>query len=394
MQSGSGGTPPAPVGYQPPSLPGVAPGSTSGIVLARQVIVSGPNGGVFIYDIAGNLRVAEVGGTTPDPRQGITCFAGISTFNGAGACLSIESTDATTPGKFEYANTGTSSQGTLISSTCPVGGLDPFGNLALSGTTTYRLFTGPVFIALNMDPSLSTAVTFFSAATMAGPWTQQGTFSGNNAGVLAMLASDNTSVEVDPGGQVQFTPGGISQLLVRLNNGTGGFYLQPSLNVGRAKVIPDDDGLTYNFGQSLRIVGSNTLINSTTPITLMSWANQGPSYYYLNAHIPFSSAASGTIQPMDIRLLGTSTLDICQIDADLTQYQLNAPFQVGQITAKNSDPSASPNLGNSGNYRWMLDGFMHVSGAGSLVIAARQGTSAANETFTVSGTAWAVLTPM
>lgn len=70
MSEGEGGTPPVPAGYVPPSLPGQAAGSPSQIVRARQVIVSGPNGGVFTYSPsvgAGNLVATSgtVAGTDP-----------------------------------------------------------------------------------------------------------------------------------------------------------------------------------------------------------------------------------------------------------------------------------------------------------------------------------------
>jgi hypothetical protein len=87
--------------------------TTPGQVTANTVIVTGPNGGEFVYDNSNHLRSANVGATAADPVQGITCFQGFSTFNGFGAYLSLLSTSASAPGFFEYLDTNSASQGVL-----------------------------------------------------------------------------------------------------------------------------------------------------------------------------------------------------------------------------------------------------------------------------------------
>ena len=105
-----------------PVLLGLAPGARQ-IIRARQVIISGPGGGEFIYDAAFKLRVAQVGTVTTDPVQGITCQAGISTFNAFGAVLFLQSiaNDAT----FFYNDTASATQGTRILSIASASGTDP-----------------------------------------------------------------------------------------------------------------------------------------------------------------------------------------------------------------------------------------------------------------------------
>lgn len=92
MSAGEGGTPPEPAGYVPPSLPGQAAGSITAILRARQVIVSGPNGGVFSYSPAagaGNLiATAGIASAGIDP-YGNNFLAGNSAY-GSGFATSMQ----------------------------------------------------------------------------------------------------------------------------------------------------------------------------------------------------------------------------------------------------------------------------------------------------------------
>lgn len=98
-----------------------------------QLVVVG--GGEFTYDAAGNLRTANVGQTVTDPLQGITCYAGFSTFNGFGAVISLFS--STLDAQLWYADTGSSVQGSLTASITSAGGTDPFGNAFFAGVSSY-----------------------------------------------------------------------------------------------------------------------------------------------------------------------------------------------------------------------------------------------------------------
>jgi hypothetical protein len=77
----------------PPSIPGVAtsppavpPGSSTGIVRAREVIVSGSNGGVFVYSgkpAAGNM-IASITGSAGTDSYGNSYYAGLSSYSTLG----------------------------------------------------------------------------------------------------------------------------------------------------------------------------------------------------------------------------------------------------------------------------------------------------------------------
>jgi hypothetical protein len=103
-------------------------GWRSPIVTASQVIITGANGGEFIYDASGNLRSANVGQTTTDPLQGITCQQGFSTFNGFGAVISLLST--ANAAYFQYLDSGSAVQGSLSISQAARSGTDPVTSTA------------------------------------------------------------------------------------------------------------------------------------------------------------------------------------------------------------------------------------------------------------------------
>lgn len=244
------------------------------------------------------------------------------------------------PGLFLY--NGTPAANNLFSSTTNAAGTDKFGNKFLGGHTDYRQ-TASGYVAVSIVPSTGTGqIAWYTAITMAGGWT----FSG---GLDAY---------------------------------------------GIPQVVSGNDQQTYVYGHRAQIVGVNTLINSTTPIALVTFANVAPGYYVVRGKVRFTSAASGTIQPMDIRFLGTSTCSAIEICTNITQELAAVAQNPSIITAQNQSPGISPNLGNNQAFRWEFDGIIHVSGAGSWQLAARQGLSAADETFTVTANSWMRLEPV
>jgi hypothetical protein len=72
-----------------------------------------------------------------------------------------------TAGAFFYS--GIPALGNLIASIAPSGGADGLGNAFLAGTTSY-IFDGTQYTALNMQGGI---LTWYQAATGAGPWVQQ-----------------------------------------------------------------------------------------------------------------------------------------------------------------------------------------------------------------------------
>lgn len=349
IMRGTGGTPPRPAGYQEPSLPGVAPGSTSGIFRGRLVIIGagGPGTGEFVYDTA-----------TPQANHLIASDVGAAT-------------------------------------------LDTVGNYALPGRTSYRNIGGGVFMATNLNPSAVTfgpgvMVGFYSAATQQGPanpWTFQSGVNANNAGTVWLGTARGDVLQLDSTGTVSLIPfAGQGKYIAQ--NGTGTLQLQCDAS-GIPEVVNGNDLGLYALGQSMHILGSNTSINSTTPITLVTFNNVAPGYYRVQGRLHFTSPGAGTVQPMSMRLGGTVTCDNVTIDTNITQYPLaNAAQQPGNISAINSDPTNSPNLGLSATYRWEFEGIIHVTVAGSLLLTGRQGLSAADEVFTALDHTWMEIRPV
>ena len=183
---GMGGTPGEPSGYVPPSLPGVAAGSASQIIRARQVIVSGPGGGVYVYQAGtvpalGNPPIFWAG-SSPDPFGNVLpATAGVA---GTGT-FAAGNTLITPAGIFTYS--GTPAAANLSESQAPAGGTDAFGNNYLAGVVSY--IPTSIFGAL-ASQLLNGGILFYTAATEAGPWTQQ------------------ANIGTDGSGQLVFTTGG------------------------------------------------------------------------------------------------------------------------------------------------------------------------------------------
>jgi len=216
--------------------------TTPGEVVANTVIVTGPNGGEFVYDNSNQLRSANVGATTTDPVQGITCFQGFSTFNGFGAYLSLLSTAASAPGFFQYFDNNSASQGPLAysfvprsfisdpvtSTACPIfeqvwsgsssfspavnlagpGGLKGSVNLAVSGVfsgdmqfqnAAAYLFDAPVaaragsangVVSLNTG---GTAIETWTTMSLLNGWASA---AGNTAARYRLIPSPSNSVQI------------------------------------------------------------------------------------------------------------------------------------------------------------------------------------------------------
>ena len=93
-------------------------------------------------------------------------------------------------GLFFYS--GTPASGNLVASISNVSGTDAYGNAYLAGVTSYTAAAGIGFVAA--AESLG-AITYYTAATMAGPWTSQGsiglTLDHTGSNVVTKLAGAN-----------------------------------------------------------------------------------------------------------------------------------------------------------------------------------------------------------
>lgn len=145
IMRGDGGTAPAPAGYVPPSLPGVAVGPFSGIFRGRLVIVqgTGPNTGLFVYTgtpALGNPPIFWATNAAKDPFgnkiPSTAGVAGTGTFQAGNTIINKN-------GTFIYS--GTPSATNLIISECPVATTDPFGTATVAGVGLYITAGGQVY---------------------------------------------------------------------------------------------------------------------------------------------------------------------------------------------------------------------------------------------------------
>ena len=182
---GTGGTPGQPAGYVPPSLPGQAAGSSSQIVRAREVVVSGPGGGLYVYQpgtvpARGNPPIFWAG-ASPDPYGNVLpATAGVA---GTGT-FAAGNTLITSAGIFTYS--GTPAAGNLIeSSGVSAAGTDSFGNHYLAGDSTY---------ASAFATSLQSGFVAFYSGSLSGGW----------GAALSEVAGDAAgNLQANAGGQLQ-----------------------------------------------------------------------------------------------------------------------------------------------------------------------------------------------
>lgn len=183
----------------------IAPGGAASIVRARTVIVHGAAGGIFVYNAANQLVSADVGADTTDPVHGITCHAGISTFNVFGAVINLLSTARNA--FFQYFDNGSAVQGALILSIASVAGTDP-----VDGTA----YPAGMF---GVDPAFGDFINVVGASILLG----QVAFT-RKADVIANAAADNAHnpfVTVDAPEQTGTGAAGHMQMLLQGNSPDG-----------------------------------------------------------------------------------------------------------------------------------------------------------------------------
>jgi hypothetical protein len=154
--------------------PGAGPAPSSSVVVARRVIVVGPDDGIFVYNGApahGNLVASITSQSGTDPYGNTydatiasydNVFGGVTVINGAliqqfaGVDLISEYGPA---GIFIYSPAG--GLGNLIASITPAGGTDAYGNTYVAGLSSYsgptvgQLFGGA--LTLNSSGNLHEA---------------------------------------------------------------------------------------------------------------------------------------------------------------------------------------------------------------------------------------------
>lgn len=288
------------------------------------VIVEGPTGGVFVYDAAGNLRTAIVGQTTTDPNQGITCYAGVNTFNGHGAIISLFS--STLDAQFWYADLGSSARGALVTSISPqaLGGTDPFGSAFLAGTVSYELVSGGTFAAIQQNAE---RIAWFTAATAAGPYNIQ------------------SAITQDPLGPPanQLTIGaGLNPLLVTVGAGGGTPHTNAQLEVQGTISGQSPGALTAFMPITQTDATTFTVTAATATQASKAWS------------IPGSDASAGTWYRLTVNGAGTegSTAQTLQIGLALN----------GTAIKSSTMPAVTASL--AFRFRFVCDIHIKTTGAG------------------------------
>lgn len=184
--------PPPPPGYVPPSLPGQAPGSTSGIFRGRQVVVSGSGAGVgvFVYNGQpglGNPPIFWATSAGADPfGNPISSTSGLA---GGGTFVVGKATDAA---QVELLPSG-SGNAAEVAFPIPSLSLSNIANLAggvISGTYADMVVSGPALAAVGQKDW--TQIVLFSNDTAGNAARQEFRYIDTN-GVVTVLASYNNT---------------------------------------------------------------------------------------------------------------------------------------------------------------------------------------------------------
>jgi len=406
--------------WEPPPTQ-LAPGGR--INRFNKLIVIGAGGGEFIYDATSNLRSANVGQTTTDPIQGVTCNQGFTTFNGHGAAVNYLSTMATQAGFIQYVDNNSSVQGALIlsinselstwtepynSQTVQLGifGVNPaFGNSLQAIGSQIQLaqtvFTQAATIGATAAPSSAQGPFMFVAAP-------EQTAAHHSEVILYGASPDGTSRAAQIWMGILAGGGGatlVTNALLEIAGSAAltdisapGFVAGAAIAysaTGQLKYISSDQN-AYNTGRLSLIANSTTLINNTTPINItgLQFTNVAATTYRVHSIIRLTAAASGTVQPFVIRVNGTATVSSMLLQ--FTQWNAEGtPTPVlGITTALNTDPThIIGTLANSNVATFVIDGSVTFSGTGSFGFTGRGTLAAGDETATVQTGSFADLMP-
>lgn len=285
---------------------------------------------------------------------------------------------------------GTPTLGNLKISIAPFAGTDNFGNVYTDNVAAYNIVvpgggyaqiaanptTGLPYLVLN-PPDWSTLAAFPTIVSQT---------------VNAGLVNEYLQMYLESGWES--APGSAGNAVIkaqsRSNDATVPSLISLAADTSNAV---KQDGNTYTLGSSLLVSTSNTTINSTTPIAVnnLSW-NVIAKTYKVRGRLACQAAASGTVQPMTMRVNGTATATSLNIEVNTHIEAQGGSVNYGTINTLNADPSVIiGTLANSVVFDVDFEGIINFSAAGTFLIYARCTTSSSDESFTVGVNSWAEL---
>jgi hypothetical protein len=335
-----------------------------GAGLGQRIVIDGFRGAIFEYSSTNALVSSWASKAGIDPF-GNAYPAGFSIGSGsvfAGTDFTINSS-----GEFFYSSTPAA--GNLVSSNTNASGTGGFTDAYFAGFTEYGTFGGGP-VAINM---FNGVLSFYTAATQAGPWTQQVKIGIDTSGDVTMTAVGNFIIT---GGSALSVPTSLELF-----------------KAGRAILTSSDDGNQYNLGKICIDNGAagDTLINSTTPLVIGS-AKVAAARYMFRMRCVLTMGATAAAAAMGLVASTGGTINYCRIQFK-TFIDSNASQSViGTLSQNTLVRYPTPSLTLSTSYIVEADGLISFSATGTVQFQAAEVTS--GDSWTLVHPSYAVLDPI
>lgn len=351
--------------------------------------------------IRGTINAATIIGaliesSSSGRRTTIDSNGDIKVYNNSGAAILFWFSNGQNA-LWQYADTGSSTQGALVASTAAAGGTDPFGNAYVAGFATYSSSTQYAQLtsnALNFADTVNDSVAPASfvlatefvtndSMTITGPKA-----TGQQSPQVLLLrtsASWNTpsvllfNTTLDLNSNLSVVP---TQPLVgfRMWADTSGFP--------RYRSSASGDGTAYEIGEAVYYNTAAQTISSTTPVVAGGLTQQvDAGAYYIKGLIRLKQGATNVVQL--VGLSGPSASNAVWYQWTSAQAGSNTvTFVQGQPLSTVSVAFAAAN----DEIYWRFEGTIVFSASGQLSVVAAEGT--AGDTFTVQPGCFFIVRPI
>ena len=246
--------------------------------------------------------------------------------NGSGATIMTVNISAGT--WLQYLDTGSSTQGYLISSSALSAITDEFSNSVLAGIVNYSKISSSSFLATQL---IAGNVNFLNASSAAGPWNVYSS-------------------------------------------------LQPNTTTGLLSYF-DNQGNAFTFGVASKYNTSLQTISSTTPVVIglnqaFSWNVESGLTYHLKLFLVYTGA--GAVGTPSVGFDGSSTTS--SVNGFAEWYGGGMVFQTGSFILGTFSAIVGPTL-NTGNNGLIVEAWFTCTATGTFNVRAQEG---------VSGDAWSI----